>query len=188
MSDARCDSRDDPITMDRSLSAVFLARIIDIKCAYTFENTKSWKIDRYSDEFVENGSVPITDLVSNLTALRIPANYLNYSLYKLTFTVTLNRDETRLMTYVNKTSCWLRIRESNIVVQMVLGGINKITRGVSQEICLDPKKFSYDPDVKDRTEDQVSCVGLVKSLYNVSLNKSACLECCCSCALEMICC
>lgn len=130
--------------------------ILNLPCKATPYNVKAWTlelIDASSKTVLRK--VNLTKIVTTDTVLRLPATFLELGLYRATFSVTMDKNITKI-TYMNKTTAYLEVKASSIIVAFTKGGMSSITKGVKETICFDMAKYSRDPDIANVSLPQVS--------------------------------
>ncbi|ESO89018.1 hypothetical protein LOTGIDRAFT_228960 [Lottia gigantea] len=120
----------------------------DIFCATTLNNKKNWKVETVDDNTgLVNGPVDINSLATRANAeFYIPARFLDYGLYKFTYSMEMISDQFNGGRYVSTTYTYLRIQKSDLVGIVERGGISEVKRGQGTTAELKPADYSYDPD------------------------------------------
>ncbi|CAD5112526.1 DgyrCDS1737 [Dimorphilus gyrociliatus] len=126
-----------------------LVGLTSIQCTATLDNVKTWSVEEIdSSTGVTKKKIDLSSLKSSETSeLNIPARYLNYGLYKIFFNVKMDsKGIPDQSTFTSSAITYVQIRASPLIVQVMEGGMNVITRGFGQDITLDAAKNSIDPD------------------------------------------
>ena len=117
-----------------------------INCANSLSNTKKWLIYRVDPISGAIGSQ--VTLVNNPTIdyaeIVIQPNSLTYGLYKFIYQVSMYGGNTGI--FVSQIDTFVKIVPTGIAVMSLANGVSEISRGLQQEIVLDPTTFSYDMD------------------------------------------
>lgn len=136
-------------TESRSSKIIISAEVTDIPCQVTKSNFKLWTAIMVDPRTLS----PMKDVnlaaipTSTESYLVIPPLFLDYGLYLLTCTVTMDKNVT-IHTFQSYNQTYLQITKSPITVRLSSGGISMITRGLDEMICFTPKVYSMDPDLK----------------------------------------
>ncbi|CAF4520061.1 unnamed protein product, partial [Didymodactylos carnosus] len=119
-----------------------------LNCSMSLYNTKQWTIaqcDTTSQLCTRTKTLDniINGLSSSKTAeISIPAQTLPYGSYQFNYTVYMNLKQT----FLSYTTTYIEVIQSSIVVNMLPNGTSSITRGMSQNLDLEPGIWSIDPD------------------------------------------
>ena len=89
-----------------------------------------------------------------MSNLFIPVRYLNYGLYRVQFTVTMDPVPLNGLLFSSTIESAILIVPSPLIAQVVNSGMNFITAGDESSVKLEAGGFSRDPDV-DPEESQV---------------------------------
>lgn len=139
----------DPLSVKRSM----ITRVIgttDLNCTQTFENTKSWKVwelDRQTGSEIR--AVDVTSLESSVKAeLAIPAKYLDYGLYKVTYRVEMDGAKfPDVASFSGEASTYIDVTKTELIGSLIEGGMSMIRVKYGEMLTLDPGTYSVDPDV-----------------------------------------
>ncbi len=81
----------------------------------------------------------------NTTALQFPTRFLEYGLYKAVFRLQIETYIPGIEVY-GEAFTYLRVIKSPLVPVMIEGAASKTARGWNQQVYLNPKGLSKDPD------------------------------------------
>lgn len=84
----------------------------------------------------------------NTTALQIPSRFFDYGLYKAVFRLEIETYVEDIQVY-GEAFTYFRVVKSPLVPVMITGAASKTARGWDQEVELDPRTLSKDPDDPD---------------------------------------
>lgn len=145
-----------PTQVERS-QAFSISSYLQFNCFTSLSNTKQWIIETCTTHcFVEEQySQQLT--TTTLREVYIPAKILQYGIYRMTMTVTMNISPQLISSAVT----YVMIIPSAIIVNLIQFGTSMITQGQQQILTLDPGTFSIDPDA-----DQLNSSVSVLSKYN----------------------
>nr|AKN21724.1 PKD1L-1 [Schmidtea mediterranea] len=132
----------------RSSQIIVSAVVLDLPCILTKNNMKLWSATLMDPIYLTPIKAVDMSIIptSNNTQLIIPPRFLNYGLYKLTFSVTMDKNVT-IYTFQSSNFTYLFIDKSPIIVGLSSGGISLIVNGIDQNICFTPLQYSQDPDL-----------------------------------------
>ena len=84
-----------------------------------------------------------------MSHLFVPVRWLPYGLYHVTFTVTMDlRNIDTQLEYSSSVDTAILIVPSPLNAQVVNSGMNFISAGFGNEVVLNPRLFSKDPDIE----------------------------------------
>ena len=117
---------------------------LELHCSKSLSTVKKWTIELCSTSPC-SGQVPFEQplILLTLGELYVPARALNYGIYRMNLTVTM-QVAPRLVSLV---TTHVKIVPSPIIVRLVQFGAVMIQRGQQQTLTLDPGTFSIDPDL-----------------------------------------
>jgi hypothetical protein len=116
-----------PINVTRSSLFTLLASI-KLSCSLSINNTKLWSVylvNSSNGMDIRKIDLPSSSFPSN-AELVVPANLLNYGLYRFAFKVQMTSLNEDLSAFVSETSAFIQIVPSGLVIQALRGGANQI--------------------------------------------------------------
>ncbi|KAL8606997.1 hypothetical protein ACOMHN_041386 [Nucella lapillus] len=119
----------------------------------SFDNTKEWTVETVDPLMgTVKSSVDLTpQSVDTRTAeLSLTPWTLKYDLYRVTFCMAMTNPNP-LLVFRACDYTFVKVVECPLVGLVMDGGCGEIVRGQKQKLELYPLKFSYDPDVRDKT-------------------------------------
>ncbi|XP_064099124.1 location of vulva defective 1-like [Macrobrachium nipponense] len=93
----------------------------------------------------------------NKSELMIPPLFFNYGYYKMVYTVKMEDPSFQpWMKFQKSTQTYIKIIKSPLNIMAVENAVSRFTRGIGQDMILEPVKFSSDPDWPDTKNFTVS--------------------------------
>ncbi|CAL1538860.1 unnamed protein product, partial [Lymnaea stagnalis] len=130
--------------------------LTNIKCVNTYDNVKSWKIEKIDELYdTVTSNISLTGVDTTKAELNLPARFLDLGLYKIHYTMTMDGAFGGVR-FASTTHTYIKIVKTDLIGVMVQGGVTEIQRGTLQTLTLEPAKFSIDPD----EDPKLSQVGL----------------------------
>ncbi|XP_068233382.1 polycystin-1-like [Palaemon carinicauda] len=137
-----------------------IVSVASVDCDITSKTKKRWQIFSVDDlwGFIVEPILTMDIIPTwNMSEIVIPATYLTYGRYALTYTLTM-WDPLVLdpaLPFQKQMDTFIEIIPTPLKVSM-FGGILRITRGLVQEILFDPSTNSIDPDYPEQKNFSVS--------------------------------
>ena len=114
-----------------------------LRCSGNLNHVKKWSIFEIDPVTVEE--IRLVELIDNPTQdygqLVIQPGVLDYGLYKFVFSAKMDVE-----IYESEVSHFVKVIPTGVVIFSMKGGIAEITRGIKQEVVLDPVSYSFDFD------------------------------------------
>ncbi|CAF0742236.1 unnamed protein product [Didymodactylos carnosus] len=119
-----------------------------LNCSLSLNNTKEWTIAQCN---TTSGLCTSTKMLNNIVKglsssttaeIYIPAMTLQYGSYQFKYTVYMNSKQT----FLSYETTYIEVVQSPLVVNMLANGTSSITRGVAQDLVLNPGAWTIDPD------------------------------------------
>jgi len=130
-----------PIPFRRSQD-FYISAFLKLNCTDSLAVKIKWTIFNYTinDSWIETN----LDHVINTTFIElfIPARILIYGIYELKLTVIMNASSDMF----SSNSAFVKITPSGITANLVEFGTSLVSSGQTQELILDPGKYSENPD------------------------------------------
>ncbi|CAF1496675.1 unnamed protein product [Adineta ricciae] len=130
-----------PISYRRSQD-FSISSMIEFHCGGSLSKTTKWTVKNCSTTICSFNIFFSNTVKTTYSELYVPSRTLDYGVYELTLTVTLN-NSSKLK---SSSSAYVRITKTDITPNPVQLGTSMITRGENQDLFLDPGSFSIDPD------------------------------------------
>jgi hypothetical protein len=116
-----------PTNITRSTLFTLLASIT-LRCSSSISNNKLWTVymvNPMTGIDIKQVNLPTSSFSTN-AELVVPANLLDYGLYRFEFKVQMTSTTADLSAFTSETSAFIRIVPSGLVIQALNGGVNQI--------------------------------------------------------------
>ena len=134
--------------------AFTLSAEANLDCGTTVKTNDTWSVDEVDTQFGHMlRGVDIESLASRTNFdFAIPARFLPYGLYRVTYSVVMDGPSDA---FSDRVVTYIRVVKSPLIARLMQGVESTLVRGWGQDVTLDPGRFSLDPDLESG-ESQVS--------------------------------